>query len=92
MQTLVLLYITTALMTAVAVFCSWLCIVWSVPSWRRRLSGNKTSFSTCFRNCGELTGWTSRIGSGLISVGIAVCASVAWYGVWSVLVAVIDAS
>lgn len=92
MQSMLLLYITTALMAVVAVFCSGLCVVWSVPSWRRWLSKDKTFSMESICSPQELTGWPARIGSGLISIGIATCAIVAWYGAWSVLVAVIDAS
>ncbi|MFZ9092291.1 MAG: hypothetical protein ACO3FE_19630 [Planctomycetaceae bacterium] len=78
---------TVALMALVAVTCTVLCIAWSVPSLRRRLGHSDASSAVSrFENSG-LTGWSATLASGIVSIGIAVCAAVAWYGCYSILCA-----
>ena len=83
-----ILYTTTALMALVAVACTALCLVWSVPTWRRRLSPAEGPAGAPTPGAGGLSGWPSRVGSGLVSVGIAACALLAWYGVYCTLSAI----
>lgn len=77
-----ILYTTAALMALVAVACTALCLVWSIPAWRRRLA------LPVAPEVGGLTGWRASVGSGLVSVGIAACALLAWYGTYCTLAAV----
>ena len=79
------LYTTAALMAIVALACTVLCLVWSKPAWRHRLGRREIAETKALR------GWHARIGSGVISTGIAACAGVAWYGCYWVLVALSDA-
>jgi len=93
-NSLIVLYTTAALMAVVAVACTALCLAWSVPAWRRRLARRGVAIEVRSAEPGKLTGWpggltgwTARVGSGLISIGIATCAVVGWYGCFSVLAA-----
>ena len=85
MNSLVVLAITAALMALVAVVCTALCIAWSIPSWRHRLSRPGAIPVAGASEAAGLTGWPERVGSGLVSVGIAASAGVAWYGCYCVL-------
>jgi len=86
-NSLIVLYTTAALMAVVAVACTALCLAWSVPAWRRRLARRGVAIEVQSGDTGGLSGWTARVGSGLISIGIATCAVVGWYGCFSVLAA-----
>ena len=79
-----ILYTTAALMAFVGVVCAVLCVVWSIPSWRRRLARPQVLVGPQTRG---LTGWPARVGSALVSTGIAACALVGWYGCYCVLAA-----
>ncbi len=92
MNSLSVVYTTAALMAVVAAACTALCLAWSIPSWRRRLSGLGVATEVQSPNTGGLTGWPARVGSGLVSIGIAACAMVGWYGCYSVLAALSVAS
>ena len=92
MNSLIVLYVTAALMAFVAVSCTALCCAWSIPSWRRRLAGPGVASQVREPEIGGLTGWASRVGSGLVSTGIAACAAIAGHGCYSVLAALIAAS
>ena len=81
-----ILYATAALMALVAVACSALGLVWSVPGWRRRLAQAGGTLGAA--GAGGLSGWPAGVGSGLVSAGIAACALLAWYGVYCTLAAV----
>ena len=81
-----ILYTTAALMALVAIVCTTLCLVWSVPAWRRRLV--PTGVDVRRPKAGELSGLPAQIGSSLVSAGIAACALLAWYGVYCTLAAV----
>lgn len=83
-----LLYATAALLALVAVACTALCLVWSVPAWRRRLGPAGTASGAPDPGAGRLQGRAARAGSGLVSAGIAACALVAWYGLYCALAAV----
>lgn len=83
-----ILYTTAALMALVATACTLLCPVWSVPAWRRRLARDERGLDVRSPEAAGLAGWPARIGSGLVSAGIAACALVAWYGVYCTLAAV----
>ena len=83
-----ILYTTAALMALVAVACTTLCLVWSVPAWRRRLALAAGPSGAPGPGAGGLSGWPAAAGSGLVSVGIAACALLAWYGVYCTLAAV----
>jgi hypothetical protein len=77
-----ILYTTAALMASVAVACTVLGLVWSVPAWRRRLAPIRaTSVAS------GLSGWLAGVGSGLVSAGITASALLAWYGVYCALAA-----
>lgn len=78
-----ILYTTAALMALVAVACTVLCFVWSVPAWRRRLAPAATPLAAS-----GLRGWPAGVGSGLVSAGIAASALLAWYGAYCALAAV----
>ena len=86
MNSVSVLYMTVALMAVVAVACTVLCLVWSVPGWRRLLHRRGVVFYARVPIARGLIGWPARIGSGLVSVGIGVCALLAWYGCYCVLV------
>lgn len=73
------LYTTAILMALVAFACTILCLVWSKPAWRKRLGQREGQPK-------HLSRWR-RIGSGVVSTGIAACAGVAWYGCYCVLAA-----
>lgn len=92
MNSLAVLYTTIALLSIVAVFCTALCLVWSIPSWRRRLARPGVALKVRGFETGGLTGWPARVGGGLVSTGIAACAVVAWYGCYRVLAALSAAS
>lgn len=92
MNSLIVLYVTAALMAFVAVSCTALCCAWSIPSWRRRLAGPGVASQVREPEIGGLTGWASRVGSGLVSTGIAACAAIAGHGCYSVLAALFAAS
>ena len=82
----IILYTTATLMALLAVACTVLCLVWSIPAWRRRLApgaGESTSRAAWT----SMSGWPACIGSGLVSAGIAGCAFVAWYGLYCTLAA-----
>ena len=87
MHSLVVLYTTAALMAVVAVACTALCLAWSIPAWRRRLARRGVACEIRGGEAGGLTGWPARLGGGLVSIGIASCAVVAWYGCYCVLAA-----
>jgi len=91
MNALIVLDTTAALMAVVAVACTPLCLAWSVPAWRRRLARRGVAFEVQSDETRGLTGWPAGVGSGLISIGIATCAVVAWYGCWCVFDALSDA-
>jgi hypothetical protein len=74
---------TAALMALVGVTCTVLCLAWSVPAWRRRLGPVGAGCGA-----GGLSGWWGGVGSGLVSVGIAGVALLAWYGVYCTVGAV----
>ncbi|MFN8739714.1 MAG: hypothetical protein ACK5YR_07330 [Pirellula sp.] len=78
------LYTTAALMAFVGFFCAVLCLAWSIPSWRRRLARSQAPGHS---EAGGLAGWPARVGSALISIGIAACAVAGWYGCYCVLAA-----
>jgi hypothetical protein len=90
MNSLVVIYTTAALMAFVAVACSALCFAWSIPSWRRRLARSSAAPEANGAESVGLTGWPARVGSGLVSIGIAACAVVGWYGCYGVLTALSD--
>ena len=73
------LYVTAVLLALVGVACTVLCLIWSVPSWRRRLA--RTVVAT-----DGLQGWPALVGSGVVSVGIAICAAFALHGCYALLV------
>lgn len=81
------LYTTAALLALVSVACTALCLVWSIPAWRRRLASAESASNAPAPGFGELRGWPARIGSALVSAGIAACALVAWYGLYCTLAA-----
>ena len=85
MSSFVVVSIAAALMALVAVACTALCIAWSIPSWRRRLTRPGAAPDAGAAEPGGLTGWPERVGSGVVSIGIAACAAVAWYGCSCVL-------
>lgn len=88
MNSLGVLYTTAALMAVVAVACTVLCLVWSVPGWRRWLDRSGVASEAPILKSRGLRGWPARVGSGLVSAGIGVCALIAWYGcycVWAAL-------
>jgi hypothetical protein len=92
MDSLLVLYTTAALMSIVAFFCTVLCLAWLIPSWRRRLAKPGVALEVRGPETRGLTGWPARVGSGLVSTGIAACAVVAWYGCYTVLAALSAAS
>ncbi|HEY1186105.1 MAG TPA: hypothetical protein VGE74_00550 [Gemmata sp.] len=82
-----ILYTTAVLMALVAAACSALCLVWTNPAWRRRLApagGGSAGRATV---TGGLTGWSARVGSGLVSAGTGAVALCAWYGFYCALAA-----
>lgn len=83
-----ILYTTAALMALVAAACTVLCVVWSVPAWRRRLAPARGTPAATTPGAGGLSGWPAGVGSGLVSAGIAACALLAWYGAYCELAAV----
>ncbi len=92
MISLIVLYVTAALMAFVAVSCTALFFAWSIPSWRRRLAAPGVASQVREPEIRGLTGWFSRVGNGLVSTGIAACAAIAWHGSYNVLTALIAAS
>ncbi len=87
MNSFVVLYTTAALMAGVALACTALCLAWSIPAWRRRLARCGVASEVRDAATGVLTGWPARVGSALVSIGIAACAVVGWYGCFGVLAA-----
>lgn len=85
MNSLVVVYTTAALMAFVAFACTALCFAWSIPSWRHRLARSRTATEASGAESAGLTGWPARVGSGLVSTGIAACAAVGWYGCYCVI-------
>lgn len=81
-----ILYTAAALMALVATICTALCLVWSVPAWRRWLA--RAGPNVRRSSAAGLTGCPAHIGSWLVAVGIAACALLAWYGVYCTLLAV----
>jgi hypothetical protein len=77
-----ILYTTAALLALVAVACTALCLVWSIPAWRRWLAPSAEAEGGRASGARGLSGWPARVGSGLVSAGIASCAVVAWYGLY----------
>jgi hypothetical protein len=92
MNTLIVLYVTAALMAFVAVSCTALCFAWSIPSWRRRLARPGVAFQVREPKIGGLTDLPALVGNALVSTGIAACAVVGWYGCYCVLTALNAAS
>ncbi|MGC4005981.1 MAG: hypothetical protein QM811_23820 [Pirellulales bacterium] len=82
-----ILYVTAALMALVAIACTALCLVWSVPAWRSRLAQTDDMADAHHPRAAGLSGRPARIGSVLISVGIGACTLLAWYGVYGTLTA-----
>lgn len=85
MTSLIIVYATAALMAVVAVACTVLCVAWSVPAWRRRLDRPGVALEVLDSETGGLTGWPARVGIGLVTIGIASCAVIGWYGCFTVL-------
>jgi hypothetical protein len=85
MNSLSVLYTTAALMAVVAIACTVLCLVWSVPGWRRWLDRRGVASEAPVAATTGLSGWPARVASGLVSAGIGGCALVAWYGCYCVL-------
>ena len=83
-----ILYTTAALMALVATACTALCLVWTIPAWRRRLAPASGGSDGRTPAPGGLTGWPARVGSGLVSAGIGAVALVAWYGLYCTLAAI----
>jgi hypothetical protein len=83
-----ILYTTAALMALVAAACTVLCLVWSVPVWRRRLAPEGGTPAATTPGAGGLSGWPAAVGSGLVSAGLAASALLAWCGVYCTLAAV----
>lgn len=81
-----ILYMTAVLMALVAVACTTLCLIWTIPAWRRRLAPAEGISDV--PGTGGLSGWPAGVGSGLVTAGIAACAVLAWYGVYCTLTAV----
>ncbi len=81
-----ILYTTAALMALVATACTALCLVWSVPAWRRWLAPSGADVRR--PRAAGLSGRPAHVGSGLVSAGVAACALLAWYGVYCTLAAV----
>ena len=79
------LYTTVVLLATVAIACTALCFVWSIPAWRRRLAPARSGARV--PGAGGLSGRPARVGSGLVSAGIAAAALVAWYGFYCTLAA-----
>ena len=82
------LYTIAALLALVAAACTALCLVWSVPAWRRRLAAPAGGPNAGVPGAGGLSGWPARVGSGLVSAGIAASATVAWYGLYCTVSAI----
>lgn len=82
-----ILYTTAALMALVAAACTALCLVWTNPAWRRRLTPAGGESDGPAAATGALTGWSARVGSGLMSAGIGAVALCAWYGFYCTLAA-----
>ena len=85
MNSLFIMYVTAALMALIAAACTALCLAWSIPSWRRRLAQPRNAVEANTTEPAGLTGWPARIGRGIISIGIAACAAVGWYGFYCTL-------
>jgi hypothetical protein len=78
----VTLFATVVLLALVAISCTTLCLVWTVPSLRHYLApGGVTSK----HGTGGLQGRAARLGIGLVSVATAACAGAAWYGCYLLL-------
>jgi len=85
MNSLLVMYVTAALMALVATACTALCVAWSIPSWRRRLAQNEMTKKPQHSEGLGLEGWPAVVGGGLISIGIAACAVFSWYGCYCAL-------
>jgi hypothetical protein len=83
-----ILYTTAALLVLVAIACTALCLVWSIPAWRHWLTGRAGHSNAQVHREDGLSGWPARVGSGLVSAGIASCALVAWYGLYWTIAAI----
>lgn len=83
-----ILYTTAALMALVAIACTALCLAWTNPAWRRWLAPAENASAARAPRTDGLSGWSARVGSGLVSAGIAACAVVAWYGFYCTLNAI----
>ena len=92
MNSLLDLYTIAAVMAFVAVACTALCLAWSISAWRRRLALRGAVTEVRVTEAGGLSGWAARVGSGLVSTGIAACAAVGWYDCYCVLTVVSTAS
>lgn len=78
---LLILYTAALLMALVGVACALLCVVWSIPSWRRRLANPNVAIQMPGHPKTQgLTGWPAFVGSLSVSVGIGISAAVALYG------------
>jgi len=87
MKSLIVLSTTAALMAVVALACTALCLVWTIPAWRRRLGRSGAVAAGQEAEAGGLTGWPASVANFLVSIGIGACAVVGWYGFLSVLTA-----
>lgn len=85
MNSFVVIYTAAILMACVALACTVLCLAWSIPSWRHRLARSSKTTEVSVTKSTELAGWPAHVGNGLVSVGIAGCAAVGWYGCYCVL-------
>ncbi len=93
MNTIVVLYMTVVLMAVVAVVCTALCLAWSIPSWRSWIGRRPVvSIETGGIETRSLNGWPDVVGNLLVSLGIAACAGVGWYGCYNILAALIASS
>ena len=92
MNSVVVLYTAAVLMAFVAAVCTALCCAWSVPSWRRRLAQRGVANEVMGTEIVGLAGWPARVGSALVSIGIAACAVIGWCGSYCVFSALIAVS
>ncbi len=81
-----MIFVAAVLMAFVSIACAVVCVAWTVPGWRVRLSRSSTAIpSAGTENQLEMTCRAAVVGSGLISLGIASCAAVSAYGCYAVL-------
>lgn len=92
MSSLVVLWLTVVLMAIVAVVCTALFFAWVNPVWRLRLAERRVGNELSHPQGRGPTSLYSHVASGLVAIGIAVSAVVSWYGMYSVLNALIAAS